>query len=366
MAAPATVTEKSFPCQQCGAKLVYTPGTDHLTCPYCGFKNEIPQSVEQIEELDFHEYLDIARQESEPDAQATLKCSGCGAEFTASGSAVSDSCPFCGSNVLVPMPPEVRIRPKSLLPFKLDIKAAREAYKGWISSRWLAPNALKNFAREEGRLQGIYIPFWTYDCDTTTAYTGLRGIAYYRTETYTDSDGNTQTREVREIQWYPASGVVFDQFDDLLVPASNSVPEKHASRLKDWDLPSLVPYQEAYLTGFRTERYRKGLELGFEDAKLQMEPTINQSIRYDIGGDEQQITSKASQYDRITFKHVLLPIYMGAYKFQDKSYSYLVNARTGEVQGDAPISVWKVLGLVLLGLLVIGFVLYLKSKGSHH
>lgn len=361
----AQTTSKGFPCHQCGAKLNYEPGTEHLKCPYCGYLNEIPISTEQIEELDFHQYLDIARQESEPDTQTTLKCSACAAEFTASGAAVSDSCPFCGSNVLVPQPPEVRIRPKSLLPFKLTIQNARDCYKKWISSRWLAPNALKKFAREEGRLQGIYVPYWTYDCNTTTAYTGQRGEHYYRTETYTDSNGNEQTRQVQETHWYPASGVVFDQFDDLLVPASNSVPEQHARRMQNWDLPDLVPYAEQFLSGFRTERYRKGLEAGFEDAKVMMEPTIDRSIRWDIGGDEQRIFTKATQYDGITFKHVLLPIYLGAYKFRDKTYSYLVNARTGEIHGDAPISVWKVLGLVLLGLLIIGGFFYLKSRGQH-
>ena len=97
--------------------------------------------------------------------------------------------------MLAPIPPEVRIRPKSLLPFRLNIQAAKDAFQKWISTRWLAPNALKRFARDEGRLQGIYVPYWTYDCDTTTAYTGERGVHYYRTETYTDTDGNTQTWE---------------------------------------------------------------------------------------------------------------------------------------------------------------------------
>jgi LSD1 subclass zinc finger protein len=360
----AQTTIKAFPCHQCGAKLSYAPGTTSLKCEYCGFLNEIPQSTEEIEELDFTQYLEIARTESVPDTEQTLKCSACAAEFTASGTAVTDSCPFCGSNVLVPAPAEVRIRPKSLLPFKLTIDNAREVYRKWISSRWLAPNALKRFAREEGKLLGIYVPYWTYDCNTTTAYTGQRGIHRYRTESYTDSDGNTQTREVRETDWYFCSGVVFDQFDDLLVPASSSVPEQHAKRLKDWDLPDLVPYQEAYLSGYRTERYRKGLEEGFEDAKHQMVSTIDRSICWDIGGDEQRILTKASQYDNITFKHVLLPIYLGAYRFRDRAYSYLVNARTGEIFGDAPISIWKVLGLVVLGLLIIGGILYLKSKGQ--
>jgi len=359
---PVTSVEKRFPCQNCGAKLAFAPGTNSLKCEYCGFENEIPQSADDIQELDFHAYLEIARQESVADTEQTVKCSACAAEFTARGDAVSDSCPFCGSHSILSVAAEVRIRPKSLLPFKFKKDEARNAYEGWLKKCWLAPNDLKKFARETGGLQGMYIPYWTYDTNTTTWYDGMRGVAYYRTESYTDSDGNEQTREVREIEWYPCSGTVFDQFDDILVNATDAVPQKHAQALKDWDLPDLVAYQDAYLSGFRTVRYKTGLEEGFEIAKRIMEPTIDRSIRSDIGGDEQRILDKKTQYDDITFKHILLPVWMGAYKFRDKTYSFLVNARTGEVKGDAPISFWKVLGLVLLGLLIIGGILYLKGK----
>lgn len=358
----ATATEKRFPCHNCGAKLAFAPGTDSLKCEYCGFVNEIPKSAEDIQELDFHAYLEIARQESVADVEQTVKCSACAAEFTARGDATSDTCPFCGSHAIIMVAAEVRIRPKSLLPFKYRMEEARTAYENWLKKCWLAPNDLKKFARETGGLQGMYIPYWTYDSNTTTWYDGMRGIHYYRTESYTDSNGNQQTRQVRETQWYPCSGTVFDQFDDVLVNATDAVPQKHAQALQNWDLPDLVGYQDEYLSGFRTVRYKTGLEEGFEVAKGIMEPTIDRSIRYDIGGDEQRITSKKTQYDDITFKHILLPVWLGAYKFRDKTYSFLVNARTGEVKGDAPISVWKVLGLVLLGLIIIGGIIYLSKK----
>ncbi len=362
MSSPANTVEKRFPCGQCGAKLAFAPGTSSLKCEYCGFMNEIPQSAEQIEELDFHQYLEIARSESTPDTEQTVKCSACAAEFTARGDAVSDTCPFCGSHSIITVAAEVRIRPKSLLPFKFTMEMARGAYEKWVKSRWLAPIALKKFARETGGLQGMYIPYWTYDCNTTTYYTGMRGIHRYRTERYTDSNGNEQTREVRETDWYPCSGTVWDQFDDVLVNATDAVPPQHAQALRNWDLPDLVPFADEYLSGFRTVRYKVGLEDGFGVAQDLMQPTIDNSIRWDIGGDEQRILTKNTQYDGITFKHVLLPVWLGAYRFKDKIYSFLVNARTGEVRGDAPISVWKVLGLVLLGLLIIGGIIYFSNK----
>jgi DNA-directed RNA polymerase subunit RPC12/RpoP len=362
MSVPANLAEKRFPCGQCGAQLAFEPGADSLKCGYCGFLNPIPKDEGTVEELDFHHWLAIAREDTQAEEKQVVKCNGCAAEFSASGAAMSDSCPFCGSNVIVPVPQEVRVRPRSLLPFRLNDKQAREAFQRWIKSRWLAPNALKHFARDLGRLQGMYVPFWTYDCHALTQYAGMRGIYRYRTETYEDSEGRTQTRQVRETDWYPCSGEVENRFDDVLVPASTSLPEHHMRAMQRWDLHELTPYQDAFLSGFRTERYRIGLEQGFETAREIMEPTIYSTIRSDIGGDEQRVRSKETHYDEITFKHILLPIWLGAYKFKEKTYSFSVNARTGEVVGDAPISFWKVLGLVLLALVVIGLLILFSQR----
>lgn len=343
---------KRFPCKQCGAQLAFSPGAQSLKCTYCGFENEIPQSQEQIEELDFHSYLEIARQESVAEAEKVVKCSACAAEFTVGGRTVSDTCPFCGSHSIIPVAPEVRIRPKSLLPFAIDAKQCREIYRKWISSRWLAPNALKEFARADGAIDGMYIPYWTYDTYTTTWYTGMRGDYYYETETYTDSDGNRQTRQVRKTRWTPVSGTVWRNFDDVVVQGSTTLAAKHAQRIQNWDIANLVPYEEAFMSGFRTERYNIGLEQGFHNAQEIMTDVIRGDIRADIGGDEQQIATMSTQWDNITFKHILVPTYLGAYKFKGKTFGFLINGRTGAISGDAPVSVWKVL-LIVLGVLIV-------------
>jgi hypothetical protein len=258
--------------------------------------------------------------------------------------------------------PEIRLRPKSLLPFRVEEKRCREIYKKWVTTRFWAPRALRDYHRAQGQIRGMYIPYWTYDTDTTTYYTGMRGEHYWETETYRDSNGNTQTREVQKTRWYPASGTVWRYFDDVLVAASTTLPNKHIRAIEDWDMQSLVPYQDEYLSGFLAERYNIGLEPGFDIAKGIMKRVIEQDIRYDIGGDEQQIHSMDTQYDNITFKHTLLPIYVGAYKYRGKTYQFLINARTGKISGDAPISVWKVLLAILIGLSILALIFYFTGE----
>jgi hypothetical protein len=88
---------------------------------------------------------------------------------------------------------------------------------------------------------------------------------------------------------------------------------------------------------------------------------IETAVRQDIGGDEQRIHDVVTSYAAITFKHLLLPVYLGAYSFKNKVFQLMVNARTGQVQGDRPYSFWKIAGLVLLILIVVGTIVMLSS-----
>jgi len=350
-----------YPCGQCGAQLDFAPGTSVLKCQYCGFEQEIPTSEDQIEELDFHAYLGQHLPATAMEADQVLHCNNCAAEFTMGPYEASGACPFCGSHVIVPTQSENRIEPRSVLPFVVDHRNAREKFRVWIGSRFWAPNNLKELALAEAGLHGMYIPYWTYDSVTTTAYTGMRGEDYYETETYTEN-GETRTRQVVKTRWYPASGVVVVDFDDVLVLASNKLPPKYAQAMNSWSLAELKPYESSFLSGFQAMRYDVDLEQGFEVAKRMMEPRIDQAIRSDIGGDRQQINSKSTQYDQLTFKHILLPIWTGAYRYKGRSWSYLVNGQTGEVRGEAPVSWFKVAIAVILGLVVLGTILYLTNK----
>ena len=74
---------------------------------------------------------------------------------------------------------------------------------------------------------------------------------------------------------------------------------------------------------------------------------------HDIGGDEQRIDSLETQYRETTFKHLLLPVYAGAYRYNGKLFQIVVNGRTGEIQGDRPYSVWKIALLVVSVLLLV-------------
>ena len=344
---------QQFPCEECGALLNFEPGTDLLLCQYCGHENPIPESDEIIEELDFRAAIAGRAGADEIEQISVVHCNSCAAEFTLDANVQSDACPFCGSDVVLEPKRESHLKPKSLLPFRLSKDEARDSFRRWLSSRWFAPNKLKEFARPDSNLTGMYTPYWTYDSDTATRYTGSRGINY----TTTVSDGKGGRRTVVRTRWTSVSGRVARFFDDVLVLASDSLPRDLTERLAPWDLENMVAYNESYLAGFRTESYQVDLERGFDDAKAKMERVIRSDIRRDIGGDKQRISSMNVRFDDITYKHILLPVWLAAYRYKDTTYRFVVNARTGEVHGERPWS-WVKIGLAVLAAAVVAGAAY--------
>lgn len=357
---------QQFACAKCGARLEYAPGTKVLRCPYCAHENEIPDAVDEsgaargVVELDFEATVASLRARAEGAETVTvsdIECGACKAVFLPAKGVTATNCPFCGTPIVLTEHHSTVIKPGAVLPFGIASAAAVEKYRAWIRSRWFAPNKLKSRAMLDAGLRGMYVPAWTYDARTTTRYTGQRGDAYY----VTVGSGNNRRTE-RRIRWTSASGVVADDFDDVLVMATRSLPADKLDNLEPWDLKSLVPYDNSYLAGFGAEAYAIDLPSGFEAAKQVMAQAIQRTIRRDIGGDEQRITSMQTAYQGVTFKHILLPVWLSAYRYREKTYRFLINARTGEVQGERPYSWVKITLAVLAGLVVVGFIAMIAAS----
>ena len=346
-----------FPCTQCGASLEYAPGTDVLRCGHCGHENRIPSSTAPILEQDFRETLRALATNTPTCENIAIHCDSCGASYSFDAATHAGQCPFCGSPVVARTERRRQLPVQALLPFQIGREKARTAFQRWLGGLWFAPGGLKDYARNDARLIGMYVPYWTYDAETTTRYQGERGDDYPVQEIYRAIENGQEVERVRTViktRWTPAAGVVSRFFDDVLVLASRSLPQTVTERPEPWDLGNLAPYREEYLSGFQSEMYQVGLEQGFERARELMMPVIRRDIEQDIGGDHQRIQALDTRYGGIRFKHILLPVWMSAFRFRDKIYRFVVNGRTGEVQGERPYSGWKIALAVLLATLLIG------------
>lgn len=350
--------EYLFPCEKCGAKLKFSVKDGELKCSHCSHINIIQRAFENIVEKDYLKTIQKLQTISKKSLEVkSTKCKSCAAVFEMNDNVHSAVCPYCSSSIVNETELYRPIKPQGILPFKVTKKEARELFKEWLKKRWFAPSKLKEYGANDSKLEGVYIPYWTYDSDSLSQYSGRRGDKYYvmeQVDVVRNGKNQLVTKRVEKIRWSNVSGDLSKSFDDVLVMASKSL--KH--HLSNWDLENLVDYDESYLSGFESEVYSVELDEGLERAKSTMECSIRSDIKRQIGGDRQEINSLYTQYDNITYKHILLPIYASAFKFNSKIYSYVVNGRNGEISGDRPYSIIKIILTTMAVLATIAIVYY--------
>ncbi|MBD3765007.1 MAG: primosomal protein N' (replication factor Y) - superfamily II helicase [Rhodobacterales bacterium] len=363
-------TDHRWPCQACGADLRYEPGQTELVCDHCGHRQKIPASPEARPRLLGE--IDLARglaRDLPSDAVEDVRqtpCPNCGALIEFQGAEHAMECPFCATPVVTGTGTARQIKPQALIPFALDERAARAAMTAWLGRLWFAPNGLVDYARKGRAMAGLYVPYWTFDAATRSAYRGARGDYYYETRTVrvqTKNGPQTRQEQVRRTRWSPRAGRVARRFDDVLVLASQSLPRSYTEALEPWDLSALTAYRPEYLAGFTAEGYTVALADGHDLARERMAAVIHQDVRHDIGGDEQRVDRIDTDWSAETFKHVLLPVWMAAYKYNGRTYRFVVNGQTGKVRGERPWSAWKIALAVLAGLaLAAGVALVAQNR----
>jgi predicted RNA-binding Zn-ribbon protein involved in translation (DUF1610 family) len=367
-AAARAASPRAFACPSCGAAMAFDPARSALACAACGHVRVLPtpSADEQAQALREQDYQGALRRLAarEPSLEArVVDCPSCGAQTRFEGHVVGDACAFCASPLLVEQARVQRlIRAQAVLPFALDKTAAQRVFAQWVGSRWFAPNALKATVREVDGVKGLYLPWWTYDANTITTYRGERGTqrrVQDNRPNATAQAGAATTRVVTD--WSPASGAVPVGFDDILIAGSPSIAPHLARVLDQWDLSRLRPPADEVLAGFGVEVYRTGLEDGFAQARARMQSAIDGAIRRDIGGDAQRIHAQQTVVDDIRFKHLLMPVWIGSYRFSGKPYQMIVNGQSGEVEGDRPWSKWKIALAVLLVLVVLLVLMQLQQ-----
>jgi len=362
---PAHTTEaaaRNFPCDRCGADLTFRIGDQALRCDHCGNLKGLRPPDSLVSEHDFEAMVGrVVQLRKERGGEDTglseVTCASCGGTVRFAGTLTSQDCAYCGAPLQLEHVHEAgdRIPVDGVLPFLVTRDDARTNLRDWVQSRWFAPNEFRKRGAD-GRFSGVYLPYWTFDSMTATAYTGQRGEHYY----VTVGSGKNR-RRVRHTRWYPASGQFQRFFDDVLVVAGRGLPDHRLEALEPWPLAKCIPFNKELLAGFLARTYDVDLDVGFLRGKERIDAAIEVEVRRRIGGDVQRIQSINTAYNALTFKHLLLPVWMMGYRFRDKSYQVVVNAGTGEVQGDRPYSWIKIVGAVLTAAAAIAAIVWMTN-----
>jgi hypothetical protein len=340
-----------------------------LVCPFCG--TTVPGSKDPgspgVQGIVEHELAQALR--AIPDSRrgwrketTSVRCQSCQAISVFEAARVGQRCDFCGSSALVPYEElKEAIQPESLLAFHVSETVVRESIRKWYASRWFAPNRLKSGAITD-TVKGLYIPYWTFDAQVHADWTAQSGYYYYVTETYRDSRGETQSRQVRKVRWVPSAGVLDHFFDDELVPATKGVDPQLLRRVEPFPTKELVAYDPSFLSGWVVERYQIDLVTAAQTSRNTMDAAIRNMCANQVPGDTHRDLHVDADFSRQTFKHLLVPVWLLTYLYGSKSYQVLVNGYTGTIAGKYPKSWIKITVTVLAALAVAAVIALLTNK----
>jgi len=361
----ATLENKKA-CSQCGAELLFKPGTTSIHCEYCGNDEQIITDENGFKELELKPYLEKMGSLSHSEEILMLHCNSCGANQHIQDNYKSLHCVYCTMPLIRDDAKlEDWILPGAVVPFQLNEKKSHQLFLNWVKSLWFAPNELKRAALDLENTKGVYLPYWTFDAQLYAKYSGQRGDYYYVSVPYTTTQNGKTVRKTRREQrtrWSPASGKVKGFVDDTLIKAS--IQKKHTipSKVSNWNLSALKPFDSSYLAGFVTEKYTIPLKDGHFKSTKEAEQIAKRWARRDIGGDTQMVSSIKMDLSEETFKHILLPIYISSYKFKGKVYQFFINGQTGKFTGTRPYSYWKIFFLVIIILIIVAVIALVSNK----
>ena len=339
--------------------MTFSPADGALLCSYCRGTEAIPSDLVEAAEYLYDPEADTATAPKwDAEGDVTNVCTACGAEVVTDGADMTLTCPFCGNHyVSEPHPSLPILRPETLVPHKLAREEADRRFALWAKRRYFAPRAFRKTTHKT-EMQGVYLPYFTFDTDLSTSFSGQGGR--HRTVTYTVRvNGKTQTRTKTVTDWYPVSGTRQEYFDDTPFCASSHVDETLLRKLGPFSTKTLNVYNPAYLAGFLAERYTIGLADGYRRVRPMVEERMERNIKSALGYDTYRFMSYEHRAQKVSFKHILLPVWLSSYRYAGKAYSFMVNGESGKVAGKAPTSIWKVLFASLAALAALVAIFWL-------
>lgn len=349
------MAEEIYYCQSCGGVMEFDVKTQALKCPNCDTVVEIADNREEIVEhtLNTNALRTIKVEEKQT---VTMNCTGCGAPVEIDKNSTALACPYCGSSYVMADKQMETIVPDGVVTFKLTVDDAKEVFRKWMKGRWLAPGQLKNLY-QNGKFQGMYVPYWTFDADATARYRAMGGRK--RTQRYRDSEGNMKTKTVTD--WYPTSGTVRHFFDDVLVCAAAREDKSLLSGIDEYNTKNMPSYSPDYMSGYSAESYTVDLKTGHDKAVRTMTSELRNLASNDVlrRFDSVKNVRIDARFENESFKHILVPVYSTNYNYTGKNFTVLINGENGKIKGQYPKSPAKIIAIVLaIVAVVIAYILF--------
>lgn len=303
------------------------------------------------------------------DGKKHFRCQQCGAEVAVDPNERSFTCPFCESSYVVELPANAnRAQPEFVIGFAITPEQAAERFRSWISGgSWFQPGDLST-ARIEGKLRGVYLPFWSFSTLARSDWSAKIGEHWYRTETYTTVENGqtvTRTREIQETEWWNLAGKHHNYYSGYLVSGSKGLHQADADRIKPYHLAALKRYEPYFLAGWLSEDYSIDSAAAQQICQEEFCRWEQAAVASFMPGDTHSGVAVQTEFSETNADLILLPLYLLSYSYGGKHYRFMINGQTGQVIGEKPLSPIRI-GLAIAGGLIAALLLYLFFHFMQH
>ena len=333
-------------CPACGAPLVFKPESGLLECEFCGSAFTIEhlessqaepeaqpaQDAGKDAEFDWGSFKD--QLEGEQMDVAVYNCNSCGAEIMAEPTTAAMRCPYCDNNIVLNERVTGGLKPNGVIPFKIDPKSLPDAIKRFYGKKPLLPRDFFS-ANKLGNVQGVYVPFWMYNCRVE----GSMQMQGTTVRHYTQGQYDCTETSYYQLDREGAMG-----FERIPVDGSEKMPDDLMDSIEPFDFSELVPFDHRYLAGYVADRFDYDPDDCLPRATTRVMNSADQLFRSTASEFASvQVTHRDLRLSDTAVKYVMLPVYLFNCKYGGKEYRYAVNGQTGKVVGELPISKGKTL-----------------------
>lgn len=351
---------RGYKCPNCGAAVPFDPNTQKLVCEHCGseYETDALDSYNRLIQESREDSLDWGELNMEQlagEGMQSFVCPSCGGSVTADASTGATCCPYCGNPLIAPKAFAGMLLPDLVIPFKLDKKAAQERFEQFLRNKKALPNDFKP-QRVLEKIQGLYVPYWLFDCDAQAS------ARYLATRTHSHREGDYRVLITDHFYVYRDGEISFNK---VPVDASQKLDDELLQSLEPFDYQQAVSFNTAYLSGFLADKYDEEPD----NAVLKANERIRNSMLMALG-------SKVIEYDSVVLdgswlqlnqakrSYALLPIYIYSAVYRGKNYRFAMNGQTGRIVGNLPadnkklfITFGKYFSLGFVVLFVVSFLL---------
>ncbi len=314
-------------CPSCGGSVKFDTHKLLLVCDFC--KGEFsPDEVDSAND----NFAQGCHSNTYLENQPGYVCEACGAQVIAGQNAITSTCAFCSNAVIIINSVNGHLKPDMIVPFKVTHDGAIAQMKKFFNRKLMLPSSFKKNHKITD-ITGMYLPFWVFSgvCNAKFAYLGVLSVK--------KQNGAGYERKTFDVERHSTL-----EFAGIPVNASTKMSDEYMDGLGIFDLSEGCDYSSKYLAGIYAEKFDIEADKCEKRAQDQINTTITEAT---IKTVTQKFTSSVRQKDswmrlsQQSTKYCLLPVWILNTRYKTKQYMFAINAQTGLVSCELPISKFK-------------------------